>query len=114
MWKIRIDLDSNNPEKVIVTALFVSDDTFSYSEVMLIQDFKLESFVQNAISKRNKFMSDQVRVREIAKTLSQDILNALNKEDGIEGLPLSVIADRGVIQCVKYVEPIINELIKEV
>lgn len=111
MWEIRIDLNQKNPEQVTVTALYIADDSFSYSEVTLIQDFKINSFVQKALAKRAKWTADQVRVREIAKTLSADIMNALNKADGIEKMQLSVTADKSNISCVKYERV---ELVKEV
>jgi hypothetical protein len=113
MWETRIELDAKNPEKVIVTALYIGDDNFSYSETILIQDFNVKKFVQTAIAKRDKFLADQNRVREIAKPLSEEILTALNKADGVKDVVLSVTADKGVIQCAKYVEEVeIIEMVK--
>jgi hypothetical protein len=110
MWSTTITLDNQRPSKVIVTA---HNDGFSYSENLYLEKFDMAVFVQEAIAKRDKWVVDRNATLTTANAIASSIVSTLNKADKIEGIELETISASNTVSCAKKVEPIKEEMLKE-
>lgn len=103
MWSITISLDNAQPKLVMVRAIHV--DGFSYAENLYLDKFNTESFVREAIAKRDKWIVDRENTLSLANAIAKEITTALNQADGIK-VELETITDSNNISCAKIAEPI--------
>ena len=107
MYEIRIEVDRKHPELITVTALDI-DTGFSYQEKALPSEINIGKFTSEALARKAKWLASKTATMTASNTLAAGIFSALNK-----GVQVTTLTDSNSVQCVKYVEPI-KEEIKEI
>lgn len=104
MWTIRIDR-TDRVDVVVVTATYSDGAEIFFHKEAVKVGFDVNEFVNKAISERNSWRDKNSVFANSMSKISEEILNAFHKAEGIKDAELSVVSENGAI-IVKNIEVI--------